>query len=69
MAWDVLVPWVTPAAMSTLAWLWRSTILQPFNYTLALFGIGPIPWTGDADWARFSGIWFNHMVRAPRFLL
>jgi multiple sugar transport system permease protein len=40
--------------MSTLAWLWLfDPSYSAFNYTLAYFGIGPIPWTGDAYWARF----------------
>ena len=50
----LLVPWVIPPAMSTLAWLWLfDPSYSAFNYTLALFGIGPIPWLGDAIWARF----------------
>jgi multiple sugar transport system permease protein len=45
----LLVPWVIPPAMSTLAWLWLfDPSYSAFNYTLAYFGIGPIPWTGDA---------------------
>src|SRR6201984_1351413 len=50
----LLVPWVIPPAMSTLAWLWLfDPSYSAFNYTLSFFGIGPIPWTGDANWARF----------------
>ena len=53
----LLVPWVIPPAMSTLAWLWLfDPSYSAFNYTLSIFGIGPIPWTGDAMWARFSVI-------------
>src|SRR4029078_11069727 len=37
----LLVPWVIPTAMSTLAWLWLfDPSYSAFNYTLALFGIG-----------------------------
>ena len=39
----LLVPWVIPPAMSTLAWLWLfDPSYSAFNYTLASFGIGPI---------------------------
>src|SRR6266571_1999411 len=45
--------------MSTLAWLWLfDPSYSAFNYTLSFFGIGPISWTGDPDWARFSVIFF-----------
>src|SRR5580698_11520648 len=51
----LLVPWVIPPAMSTLAWLWLfDPSYSAFNYTLGLVGIGPVPWLGDANWARFS---------------
>ena len=44
----LLVPWVIPPAMSSLAWLWLfDPSYSAFNWMLALFGIGPIPWTGD----------------------
>jgi multiple sugar transport system permease protein len=66
----LLVPWVIPPAMSTLAWLWLfDPSYSAFNYTLALFGVGPIPWTGDAGWARFSVILVNIWVGAPFFMI
>ena len=38
----LLVPWVIPPAMSTLAWLWLfDPSYSAFNYMLAGFGIGP----------------------------
>src|ERR1700689_717766 len=41
----LLVPWVIPPAMSTLAWLWLfDPSYSAFNYTLSSFGIGPISW-------------------------
>jgi len=56
----LLVPWVIPPAMSTLAWLWLfDPSYSAFNYTLSLFGAGPIAWTGDAYWARFSVVLVN----------
>ena len=66
----LLVPWVIPPAMSTLAWLWLfDPSYSAFNYTLSFFGIGPIPWTGDATWARFSVILVNVWFGAPFFMI
>jgi len=66
----LLVPWVIPPAMSTLAWLWLfDPSYSAFNYTLSAFGIGPIPWTGDANWARFSVILVNIWYGAPFFMI
>src|SRR6266446_3425303 len=66
----LLVPWVIPPAMSTLAWLWLfDPSYSAFNYTLALFGIGRIPWTGEAGWARFSVILVNIWYGAPFFMI
>jgi multiple sugar transport system permease protein len=66
----LLVPWVIPPAMSTLAWLWLfDPSYSAFNYVLAKFGIGPIPWTGDASWARFSVILVNIWYGAPFFMI
>ena len=66
----LLVPWVIPPAMSTLAWLWLfDPSYSAFNYILALFGFGPVPWTGDAYWARFSVILINVWYGAPFFLI
>jgi multiple sugar transport system permease protein len=66
----LLIPWVIPPAMSTLAWLWLfDPSYSAFNYTLSLFGIGPIPWLGDAAWARFSVILVNVWYGAPFFMI
>jgi multiple sugar transport system permease protein len=66
----LLVPWVIPPAMSTLAWLWLfDPSYSAFNWVLAKFGIGPIPWTGDAYWARFSVILVNVWYGAPFFMI
>src|ERR671924_391010 len=66
----LLVPWVIPPAMSTLAWLW---LLDPsysaFNWILDKLSIGPVPWTGDAYWARFSVILVNVWIGAPFFMI
>src|SRR5579864_3114738 len=66
----LLVPWVIPPAMSTLAWLWLfDPSYSAFNYTLSYFGIGPIPWLGEAGWARFSVILVNVWYGAPFFMI
>src|SRR5437763_7833270 len=62
----LLVPWVIPPAMSTLAWLWLfDPSYSAFNWLLALGGIGPVSWIGDAGWARFSVILINIWIGAP----
>jgi multiple sugar transport system permease protein len=66
----LLVPWVIPPALSTLAWLWLfDPSYSAFNWVLALGGIGPIPWTGDAMWARLSVILVNIWIGAPFFMI
>jgi multiple sugar transport system permease protein len=66
----LLVPWVIPPAMSTLGWFWLfDPSYSAFNYTLSFFGIGPIPWLGEANWARFSVILVNVWYGAPFFLI
>jgi multiple sugar transport system permease protein len=66
----LLVPWVIPPALSTLAWLWLfDPSYSAFNWLLALADIGPVPWTGDAMWARFSVILVNIWIGAPFFMI
>jgi len=66
----LLVPWVIPPAMSTLAWLWLfDPSYSAFNWILALFGMDPVPWTGDTNWARFSVILVNVWIGAPFFMI
>src|ERR1700730_3285827 len=66
----LLVPWVIPPAMSCLAWLWLfDPSYSAFNWLLALFNIGPVPWTGEAYWARFSVILVNIWIGAPFFMI
>src|SRR6267154_1001733 len=66
----LLVPWVIPPAMSCLAWLWLfDPSYSAFNYTLAFFGIGPIAWTGEPNWARFTVILVNIWFGAPFFII
>jgi multiple sugar transport system permease protein len=66
----LLVPWVIPPAMSTLAWLWLfDPAYSAFNWLLAPFGIGPIPWIGETHWARASVILVNVWIGAPFFMI
>ena len=66
----LLVPWVIPPAMSTLAWLWLfDPSYSAFNYTLGYFGVGPISWLGETGWARFSIILVNVWFGAPFFMI
>lgn len=66
----LLVPWVIPPAMSTLAWLWLfDPSYSAINWVLMHFGIDRIPWTGEANWARFSVILVNIWVGAPFFMI
>jgi multiple sugar transport system permease protein len=66
----LLVPWVIPPAMSCLAWLWLfDPSYSAFNWILAQFGIDPVPWTGDANWGRFSVILVNVWIGSPFFMI
>ena len=66
----LLVPWVIPPAMSTLAWLWLfDPSYSAFNWILAHLGFAGIPWTGEANWARFSVILVNIWAGAPFFMI
>jgi multiple sugar transport system permease protein len=66
----LLVPWVIPPAMSTLAWLWLfDPSYSAINYLLEPLGIERIPWTGEAGWARFSVILVNVWIGAPFFMI
>jgi len=56
----LLVPWVIPPAMSTLAWLWLfDPSYSAFNWVLAIFGIDPVPWTGE-DRRCLLGAFLGH---------
>ncbi len=66
----LLVPWVIPPAMSTLAWLWLfDPSYSAFNWIFLKLGLPTIPWTGDPFWARFSVILVNIWYGAPFFLI
>src|SRR5215831_16394958 len=53
----LLIPWVIPPAMSTLAWLWLfDPSYSAFNWIIERFGGTSVPWLGDPNWARFAVI-------------
>lgn len=66
----LLIPWVIPPAMATLAWLWLfDPSYSAFNWILTHIGLSAVPWTGDAYWARFSVILVNVWAGSPFFLI
>lgn len=66
----LLVPWVIPPAMSTLAWLWLfDPSYSAFNWILQHLGFEGVIWLGEPNWARFAVILVNVWVGAPFFLI
>src|SRR5712675_2204594 len=66
----LLVPWGTSRTTTCRARLWMfEPSYSAFNWILALAGIDPVPWTGDAAWARFSVILVNVWIGAPFFMI
>src|SRR6478735_4751728 len=66
----LLVPWVIPPAMSTLAWLWLfDPSYSAFNWILEGIGLTKVNWLGSPGWARFSVILVNVWYGAPFFVI
>jgi multiple sugar transport system permease protein len=66
----LLVPWVIPPAMSTLAWLWLfDPSYSAFNWLFEQIGIARVNWLGEANWARFAVILVNVWFGAPFFMI
>src|SRR5712664_1510625 len=66
----LLVPWVIPPAMSTLAWLWLfDPSYSAFNWLFEQLGISSVNWLGEANWARFAVILVNVWFGAPFFMI
>jgi multiple sugar transport system permease protein len=66
----LLIPWVIPPAMSTLAWFWLfDPSYSAFNWLFVRLGLPAITWLGDPNWARFSVILVNVWYGAPFFLI
>ncbi|MDP6350983.1 MAG: sugar ABC transporter permease [Alphaproteobacteria bacterium] len=66
----MMVPWVIPAALSTLGWWWLfEPTYSAINWLLAEFAIPAVPWLSQTFWARFSVIVVNVWFGAPFFLI
>ena len=66
----LLIPWVIPPAMSTLAWLWLfDPSYSAFNWVFAHLGIPQVAWLGNPYWARFCVILVNIWVGSPFFMI
>jgi len=66
----LLIPWVIPPAMSTLAWLWLfDPSYSAFNWVLVHLGMSGIPWLGNPYWARAGVILVNVWVGSPFFMI
>ena len=66
----LLVPWVIPPAMSTLAWLWLfDPSYSAFNWILEQIGLPTVIWLGEPNWARFAVILVNVWFGAPFFMI
>ena len=66
----LLIPWVIPPAMSTLAWFWLfDPSYSAFNWLFARIGLPPVSWLGEPNWARFAVILVNVWYGAPFFLI
>lgn len=66
----LLVPWVIPPAISTLAWWWLfDPSYSAFNWLLTGIGVPPVAWLGEPGWARFSVILVNVWYGTPFFMI
>ena len=66
----LLIHWVIPPAMSTLAWLWLfDPSYSAFNWVFAHLGIPQVAWLGNPYWARFCVILVNVWVGSPFFMI
>ncbi len=66
----LLVPWVIPPALSTLAWRWLfDPSYSAFNWILEHLGLDRVSWLGETGWARFSVILANVWFGAPFFMI
>ena len=66
----LLLPWVIPAAMSTLTWWWLfDPSYSAFNWVLNVFGFPSVPWLGSTWWARFAVILVNVWIGTPFFMI
>ena len=66
----VLLPWIIPTVLSTIAWLWMfDSTFSVFNWLLDKINIsGPI-WLGDGHWPMVSLIIVNIWRGAPFYAI
>lgn len=61
----LIIPWAIPGSIATLAWtgLLHKSAGSVNLWLVKLFGLAPIPWLLDANWARVSvlmvNLWFG----------
>ena len=66
----MLVPWVIPAALSTLGWWWMfDPTYSALNWLFDLVGGPHIAWLSDPNWARFCVILVNIWIGTPFFMI
>lgn len=68
----ILLPWVIPAALSTIGWMWMfDPLFSVFNWTLRELGLSEdgVPWLGRPGWAMFSVILVNTWRGLPFFAI
>jgi len=67
----ILLPWVVPASLSTLAWRWMfDPSYSVLNWCLRVVGLGPgVPWLSDPWWARAAVISVNVWRGLPFFAI
>ncbi|MBC7190220.1 sugar ABC transporter permease [Candidatus Aerophobetes bacterium] len=66
----ILLPWVAPISISTLAWWWMfDPLYSVINWTLMKMGVlkWGIPWLGNTFWARVALITVNVWRGLPFF--
>ena len=66
----VLVPWIVPAVLSCMAWMWMFTPnFSVLNWIITQFGGRPLPWLTDPNWALFSVILVNAWRAIPFYAI
>jgi multiple sugar transport system permease protein len=64
----VLLPWIIPTVLSTLAWLWMfDSTFSVFNWVLERFGMQGPMWLGEGHWPMISIIIVNIWRGTPFF--
>jgi len=63
----LIIPWALPAAVSILAWsgILNSDFGYANHFLHSFFGLSPVPWLTDANWARFSVVMVSTWAGYP----